>query len=676
MKSENRPGRKSKTEKMKRNITKVLVANRGEIAIRIFRTLQQMGIKTVALYSEADANALHVEHADESYLLQGGSLADTYLNQKKIIAIALQAGVDAIHPGYGFLSESHEFSQAVRKAGLVFIGPGDEAIRMMGNKIEARNLVKKLGVPLINGATGSPDELLAVASSIGFPLLVKAAAGGGGKGMRIAENQEQVKEMLETAQREALNYFGNGDVYIEKYLDKPHHIEVQLIADEHGNVVTLFERECSIQRRYQKIIEEAPSPNVHPELREKLMQAARRIAEDIGYVNAGTIEFLVSGQDFFFLEMNTRIQVEHPVTEMITGIDIVREQLAIAMGAPLSFSQQEVKISGHAIEARVYAEDPEKDFMPSPGKILFYRNTLDNGLRIDASVSNGAEVSSQFDPMISKVISHAATREEARNKLIAGLEGYLVHGIKTNIPFLIALLKTTEFIDGSADTNFCKHFLQNGFSASLKEIPDADLLIAAFIFAGRQKRAKGEKIWKQLGYWRLCMRTGLIINGQKLSRSINTIDPERIYMEPSEKKIIYHLLKKSDHELMIDVSGSINKLFFTLKNDGSALIQHQGRVFLLQHAMHLNRENLTRINSNPLLEGTFVVNAPMFGKVIQINVKPNDLVNKGDTLLILESMKMENRVVAIGKGQVQAVEVHTGDLVQDNQPLVVLSNIS
>ncbi len=661
---------------MKRNITKVLVANRGEIAIRIFRSLRQMGIKSVAIFSEADAGGLHVEHADESYLLQGGSLTDTYLNQKKIIAIAQQAGADAIHPGYGFLSESHEFSQTVRKAGLVFIGPGDEAIRMMGNKIEARNLVKKLRVPLINGATGSPEELMAVASSVGFPLLVKAAAGGGGKGMRIAENQNQVKDMLETAQREALNYFGNGDVYIEKYLDKPHHIEVQLIADEHGNVVTLFERECSIQRRYQKIIEEAPSPNVNPELREKLMQAARRIAEEIGYVSAGTIEFLVSGQDYYFLEMNTRIQVEHPVTEMITGIDIVREQVSIAWGKPLSFCQEEVQINGHAIEARVYAEDPEKDFMPSPGKILFYRNAADSGLRIDASVASGSEVSSQFDPMIGKVISHGATRHEARLKLIAGLEGYLVHGIKTNIPYLIALLNAVEFIDGSADTNFCKHFLQNGFSESLKGIPDADLLIAAFIFAGRKKRAKGEKIWNQLGYWRLCMRTGLIINGQKISRSINTIDPERIYMEPGEKKIIYHLMKKTDHELMIDASGVLHKLYFTLKADGSALIQLKGKVYLMQHAMHLNRENLTRINSNPVLEGNYVVSAPMFGKVIQINVKPGDLVNKGDTLLILESMKMENRVVAIGKGQVQTIEVHTGDLVQDNQRLMVLSNIS
>lgn len=659
---------------MNRSISKVLVANRGEIAIRIFRTLRQMGIKSVALFSEADAGSLHIQHADESHLLHGGSLTDTYLNQQQIIAIAQQSGANAIHPGYGFLSESDTFSKAVRQAGIIFIGPGDEAIRLMGNKIEARNLVKKLGIPLIKGATGTPEKLHKVSPKIGFPLLVKAAAGGGGKGMRIAHNQQQVIEMLETTRREALNYFGNGEVYIEKYLDQPHHIEVQLIADEYGNVVTLFERECSIQRRYQKIIEEAPSPNVSAELRDKLMQAARLIAREIDYVNAGTIEFLISGQEFYFLEMNTRIQVEHPVTEMITGIDIVREQVNIACGKPLSFTQVEVAINGHAIEARVYAEDPDKDFMPSPGKILFYFNNPDLGLRFDTSVTTGSEVSSQFDPMISKVISHAPTRHEARQVLIAGLEDYIVHGISTNIPFLISVLKSQAFIVGSADTNFCKHFLQNVFNTTLPDNAGNDLLFAAFIFAGRQKRNQVENIWRQMGYWRLCMRTSLIINGRTLTRNINTIDPERIYMEPQDHKTIYHLLKKTNHELMIDASGTIHKLFFSMKSDGSALIQHKGMVYFVQHNMHLNRENLTRINNNPLIDGIFAVNAPMFGKVLKINVAPQMVVNKGDTLVILESMKMENRVLAMGKARVQSIEVNVGELVQDKQALVVLSN--
>lgn len=660
---------------MKRTITKVLVANRGEIAIRIFRTLREMGIRSVGIFSTDDAHALHVSAADESYLIHGSSLADNYLNQQRIIQIALQAGADAIHPGYGFLSESHTFSGAVRQAGLIFIGPGDEAIRLMGNKVEARNRVAKLGVPLIEGATGNMDELEKLAEKIGFPILVKAAAGGGGKGMRIAGNRNELKEMLEAAQREAFNYFGNGEVYIEKYLASPHHIEVQLMADEHGRVVTLFERECSLQRRYQKIIEEAPSPNVGPELREKLMRDARIIAEDIGYVNAGTIEFLVSGDNHYFLEMNTRIQVEHPVTEMITGIDIVREQVNIARGEPLSFSQDEIRINGHAIEARVYAEDPQKEFLPSPGKIIFYKSPQDQSLRIDGSLNTGSEVSSQFDPMISKVVSHAPTREEARNKLLNGLKAYLIHGIKTNIPFLVALLQTEAFRDGSADTHFCKDFLQDGFVSDLEEISDPDLFTAAFVFAGRSRRVKGEAIWNQLGHWRLCMRTGVIINGKNFTRSIHTIGPEQIYMEPSEKKVIYHLLRKTDHEMHIDVSGVIKKLFFTLMNDGSVLIQQNGRTFLVQHAMHLNRESLKRINENPVLEGTYVVSAPMFGKVIQVNVKPEDIVNKGDTLVILESMKMENRVVAMGKGRVQKIEVHSGQLVQDNQALVVLSNI-
>ena len=660
---------------MKHTISKVLVANRGEIAIRIFRTLRDMGIRSVAIFSADDRDALHVSAADESYLIHGSSLADNYLNQQQIIQVAVKAGADAIHPGYGFLSESHTFSKAVRQAGLIFIGPGDEAIRLMGNKVEARNRVQKLGVPLIEGATGKPDELEKLAEKIGFPILVKAAAGGGGKGMRIAGNKSELREMLETAQREAFNYFGNGEVYIEKYLDEPHHIEVQLIADEYGKVVTLFERECSIQRRYQKIIEEAPSPNVGDELRQKLMHDARAIAEDIGYVNAGTIEFLVSGKDYYFLEMNTRIQVEHPVTEMITGIDIVREQVNIARGEPLSFSQEELKIEGHAIEARVYAEDPGKDFLPSPGKIIFYKTPQDHGLRIDGSQATGAEVSSQFDPMISKVISHAPSREEARSKLLNGLKNYLVHGIKTNIPFLVAILQAEPFMDGSADTNFCKFFLQDGFSSGLEQIPDPDLFTAAFVFAGRSRRVKGEPIWKQLGHWRLCMRTGVLINGKAFNRSIHTIGPEQIYMEPSEKKVIYQLLKKTDHEMHIDASGIRTKLFFTLLEDGSVMIQQSGRTYLIQHAMHLNRESLKRINNNPVLDGTYVVNAPMFGKVIQVNVKIDDIVNKGDTLVILESMKMENRVVAMGKGRVQKIEVHSGQLVQDNQALVILSNV-
>lgn len=660
---------------MKHTISKVLVANRGEIAVRIFRTLRAMGIRSVAIFSADDEDALHVSAADESYLIHGSSLADNYLNQQQIIQVATKAGADAIHPGYGFLSESHTFSKAVRQAGLIFIGPGDEAIRLMGNKVEARNRVQKLGVPLIEGATGKPDELEKLAEKIGFPILVKAAAGGGGKGMRIAGNRGELREMLETAQREAFNYFGNGEVYIEKYLAEPHHIEVQLIADEYGRVVTLFERECSIQRRYQKIIEEAPSPNVDDALREKLMHDARSIAEDIGYVNAGTIEFLVSGKDHYFLEMNTRIQVEHPVTEMITGIDIVREQVNIARGEPLSFSQDELKINGHAMEARVYAEDPQKEFLPSPGKIVFYKIPPDHGLRIDGSQGTGAEVSSQFDPMISKVISHGHNREEARHKLLNGLKNYLIHGIKTNIPFLVSLLQAKAFIDASADTNFCKRFLQDGFALELEEIPDPDLYMAAFVFAGRSRRVKGEAIWKQLGHWRLCMRTGVIINGKNFTRSINTIGPEQIYLEPGEKKVIYQLLRKTDHEMHIDASGFVRKLYFTLLDDGSVLIQQNGRTYLVQHAMHLNRESLRRINNNPVLEGTYVVNAPMFGKVIQVNVKMDDIVNKGDTLVILESMKMENRVVAMGKGRVQKIEVHSGQLVQDNQPLVVLSNI-
>ncbi len=449
---------------MKKRIHKVLVANRGEIAVRIFKTLREMGIRTIALYCGADKDSLHRRMADESLFLKGNSLAETYLNTDQVVALAKHSGVDAIHPGYGFLSENPSFALAVKEAGLIFIGPDPEAIRMMGNKVEARELVKSLGIPLIEGATGLTHDLAGHAERIGFPVLIKAAAGGGGKGMKVVASREALAETLESTSREAKNYFGDGQVYLEKYLENPHHIEVQLLADTHGNVVTLFERECSIHRRYQKIIEEAPSPLIDEEMRERLMEAARKIARKIGYTNAGTIEFLLAGREFFFLEMNTRIQGEHPVTEMITGVDIVREQVNIANGNPIPFLQNDLKINGHAIEARVYAEDPIQGFMPSPGKLVRYQEPRLKDLRIDAALENGSEVGSEFDPMIAKVIAHGENRQEAIQKLIQGLSCFILHGVQTNIPFLTQLLRTEIFANGKADTGFCNRFILDGFS--------------------------------------------------------------------------------------------------------------------------------------------------------------------------------------------------------------------
>jgi len=660
---------------MKRDIRKVLVANRGEIAIRIFRTLRQMGIKTVAIYSDADAASMHIRCADESYRLEGSTLSSTYLNIAQIITLAKTSRADAIHPGYGFLSESSDFSRAVRESGFVFIGPPDEAIRLMGNKIEARSLVQRLGLPLINGATGTPDQLLAKANEIGYPLLVKAAAGGGGKGMRIVASEEQAKDMLETASNEAKNYFGNGEVYIEKYLEKPHHIEVQLIGDHYGNMVALFERECSIQRRYQKIIEEAPSPNVTPELREALMEAARRIGNEIGYFNAGTLEFLVTGDQFYFLEMNTRIQVEHPVTELITGIDIVREQVCIAMGNPISFQQKDLSIQGHAIETRVYAEDPSDNFRPSPGKIAFYKPATGEGIRVDGYLETGAMVSSSFDPMISKVISHASNREEARLRLINGLETYAIHGIKTNIPFLISLLQAKEFISGIADTHFCTTHLDEDYNPAISLMQEPDLLMAASVFATRQTNPRGISVWNQLGMWRIQTRTEVFINGEKFVRNILSTDASQIILTNEDYQKVFNLAGKTEHELIIENGGIRVKILYSSDDLGKLHLQYAGRVYEIMFLGSIDKGSKKHAISKVVADGDYKIIAPMFGRINQIKVATDTTVTKGDTLLTLESMKMETRITAPSNGKIKQIEVAAGQLVEDKQLLMVLLSI-
>ncbi|MFO7999204.1 MAG: biotin carboxylase N-terminal domain-containing protein [Bacteroidales bacterium] len=655
-------------------IKKVLVANRGEIAVRILKTLREMGVASVAIYSDADARSVHARRADESFRMTGSGLAETYLDAGQIIKLAKQSGADAIHPGYGFLSESAVFSAAVREAGLHFIGPGTEAIRLMGNKSGARKLVAGMGIPIIEGATGKAKVLGKKASEIGYPVLVKAAGGGGGKGMRIVHSSGQLDEVLETTQREALNYFGNDEVYIEKYLENPRHVEVQLLADFHGHVVSLFERECSIQRRYQKIIEESPSPTINNHLRKKLMEAAKAIAAKIAYTSAGTIEFLVVGDDFYFLEMNTRIQVEHPVTEMVTGIDIVREQLNISMGKPLAFAQEDLRMQGHAIEARVYAEDPARNFIPSPGKIIHYQEPVMPGLRIDTAMESGAMVSSEFDPMISKVISHASTRKEALEKLQQGLSGYSVHGIRTNLSFLSAVLRSEAFKKGNTDTGFCDRLMLNGHEPPSDE--NDEILLAAFLFASRENGPGKPGIWNQLGYWRLLMSPELLINERVVKRRLVSRNRLLFQMERQGKLENYRLLKKEQHDLVLEAAGEVHQLRYTPAADHSVWIQKGPDTFRVRYAQRIEDRELIGMGHNPVSSGNSVVKAPMHGKVVKLNVRESDVVDRGDTLLILESMKMENRIVATARGRIKSIAVEPGMFVADNAPLVYLSDVS
>ena len=464
---------------------KILIANRGEIACRVIRACREMRIATVAVYSDADGDALHVRMADEAYNIGSAPSSESYLRWDKIIEIARSAGVDAIHPGYGFLSENAEFVREVTKAGITFIGPPPEAMESMGGKISARKIAINAGVPVVPGTTEplrSYDDAKETAASFGYPVMLKASAGGGGKGMRFVADESELRSALESSQSEALASFGDDAVYVEKAIVRPRHIEIQIFSDTHGNHVHLGERECSIQRRHQKVIEEAPSPINSEELRQAMGECAVKVAAAVNYAGAGTVEFLVSDLDrsFYFLEMNTRLQVEHPVTELVTGIDLVREQIRVAAGEKLSFEQSDVVLRGHAIECRVYAEDPDNDFLPSPGKITRLRVPQGPGVRDDGGVYEGAEVSIYYDPMISKFATFGKDRTEAIDRMRRALAEYEVGGIKTTLPFFRQIMEDEEFIAGKLDTGFISRF--NGRKAD--PVVDEATLDMAVIAAG------------------------------------------------------------------------------------------------------------------------------------------------------------------------------------------------
>ncbi|MDN6279837.1 MAG: acetyl-CoA carboxylase biotin carboxylase subunit [Psychroflexus sp.] len=440
---------------------KILVANRGEIALRIMKTIRKMGIQSVAVYSEIDRGSPHVKYADEAVYLGKSPSNESYLLDDKIIAEAKKIGVDAIHPGYGFLSENADFAEKVENSGMNFIGPKSHAIRVMGDKLSAKETVKSYGIPMVPGideAITDVNKAKEISDEIGYPILIKASAGGGGKGMRVVEQEKNLENQMKRAISEAESAFGNGAVFIEKYVGSPRHIEIQILADTHGHVVHLFERECSIQRRHQKVVEEAPSKILTPELREKIGQAAVDVAKSCDYVGAGTVEFLLDEQmNFYFLEMNTRLQVEHPVTELITGLDLVEEQIKIARGEKLAYKQEDLKIKGHAIELRVYAEDPTNDFLPSVGLLEKYKAPEGEGIRVDDGFEEGMEVPIYYDPMLSKLITYDENREAAMQRMIAAIDAYEVEGVATTLSFGKFVCQHEAFRSGHFDTHFVKH---------------------------------------------------------------------------------------------------------------------------------------------------------------------------------------------------------------------------
>ena len=445
-------------------IKKVLVANRGEIAVRVMRSCREMGIRSVAIYSEADRTAMHVRYADEAYCVGPATSAESYLNIEKILSIAKQSKTDAIHPGYGFLSENAHFAEEVAKANIIFIGPSIHAINTMGDKLTARQLMIDSNVPVVPGTKENiddPKELKNIASQIGYPIMLKASAGGGGKGMRLVREEKELVNAYEMAKSEARSAFGNDAVYIEKYIESPHHIEFQIMADQHGNYIHLFERECSVQRRHQKVIEETPSPLMTEELRKKMGEQAIAAARSVDYEGAGTIEFLVDNDhNFYFLEMNTRLQVEHPITERTTGVDLVKAQINVANGLPLQFKQEDLRQNGHAIECRIYAEDHKNNFMPCPGVVKNISEPLGLGIRTDGYVYEGYEIPFHYDPLISKLIAWAPTRQEAINRMKRALYEYKITGVKTSIPFVSRIMDAKDFVDGNYNTHFIEQNME------------------------------------------------------------------------------------------------------------------------------------------------------------------------------------------------------------------------
>lgn len=490
-------------------MNKILIANRGEIALRIMKSAKEMGIKTVAVYSEADRNSPHVKYADEAVLLGPPASSESYLLGDKIIEVCKELNVDGIHPGYGFLSENAEFAEKVEASGLTFIGPSADSMRVMGDKLSAKEAANKFNIPLVPGTDGAIDdveEAKKISSEIGFPILIKASAGGGGKGMRIVENEEEFEEQMQLAVSEAISSFGNGAVFIEKYVSSPRHIEIQVLCDKHGNMVHLFERECSIQRRHQKVIEEAPSAVLTDEVRAQMGKTAVDVARSCNYIGAGTVEFILDeDKNFFFLEMNTRLQVEHPVTEMITGVDLVKEQIKVARNEKLSFTQDDLKIQGHSMEVRVYAENPMENFLPDIGTLTEYKRPHGPGIRVDDGFVEGMDIPIYYDPMISKLVTYGKDRDEARMRMIRACEDYKVVGVKTTLSFGKYVMEHPSFISGDFDTHFVgKHFKPEYLNKDIAQEKEVAALVVAQLLENHktENNVNSDKEGKTVSAWK------------------------------------------------------------------------------------------------------------------------------------------------------------------------------
>jgi 3-methylcrotonyl-CoA carboxylase alpha subunit len=653
---------------------RILIANRGEIALRVIKTAKNLGIHTVALYSEQDRDAEHVLQADEAFPLKGTGLQETYLNARQIVDVAQKAKAEAIHPGYGFLAENAQFSQLCADSGIDFIGPDAKAIELMGNKVNAREFAKSIGVPVLEGVVGNHDKLIEESKKMQFPLLIKAAAGGGGKGMRIVREPKEMQAALESTSREAASYFGDGSVLIERYIENPRHIEVQVLADRHGNVIHLFERECSIQRRFQKVIEEAPSPTLTPNLRMEMGKTAVLLAKEMNYSNAGTVEFLVDEDlNFYFLEMNTRIQVEHPVTEMITGIDLVEQQLLIASGRTMQLKQEDLSIKGHAIEARIYAEDPEKDFIPSPGTISFYNppNLFEERLRLDSAITGPCTIHPDYDPMIAKLVVWDENRDLAIERLHLALHDYQIHGIKNNIMYLHTLLNTDAYKNNQISTHFCQQHAEVLNEIMLKEKEDIPAFLFHISFALFElSRQEASSVWEEIGYWRQSGTRLRLTDGSTVDVEILEENPYRIKIDESEYLI--ENLQFNEIEMTFEFEGVRYRFYRSKNTKGKSFVSCRGIVREMERWSEIQAQVSEGAGNNTSQSDGRII-SPMPGKVVKIEVKSGQVAAKGDVLLIVEAMKMENNILAPFEGKIEEVFVEEGEQVMNETELLRLS---
>ena len=664
---------------------KLLVANRGEIACRVMRTAHRLGIPTVAVCSDADRDALHVAMAGEAWRLGPAPASRSYLDIERVLAAAAASGADAVHPGYGFLSESPAFADACAAAGIAFIGPPAAAVRAMGLKDAAKRVMEGAGVPVVPGYHGDDQDdagLLDHARRIGFPVLVKAVAGGGGKGMRRADDESGFEPALEAARREARSSFGDDRVLVERCIERPRHVEVQVFADAHGNAVHLFERDCSLQRRHQKVVEESPAPGMPPAMREAMGAAAVAAARAIDYRNAGTVEFIADASEglredrFWFMEMNTRLQVEHPVTEMVTGTDLVEWQLRVAAGEPLPLAQTDLSITGHAVEARVYAEDPGRGFLPSTGVLAHLDTPPESArVRIDLGVREGDTVTAHYDPMIAKVIAHGEDRAAALTRLAGALRGFEVAGVSTNVPFLARLLADPEFRAGDADTGLIDRRLDALLARD--PVPDAVLAIAAMHAAGALAADTGRGTgrdawidpWSALVGWRAWSREAQIvhfgIDGEAVEAPVTFLEGGGCRIGDGSASPVARLVRREGTRVVLDLTDRVVSARIVPAGDGLHVL-HDGRTWTVSLPDRT-------VEDGDAGDTTAHVPAPLPGKVVKVAVRSGDTVERGATLAVLEAMKMELNVEAPREGVIDEVLVSEGDQVIEGAVLVTFA---